>query len=221
MGIGIDITERKNAEALLKRFNEELEQKVKGRTEELNASLEEKNNLLKEKEILLREIHHRVRNTLQMALSAMDRERRKDPDERVQTALIRTENRLAVISFVFDRVYQSKDLTKAPFKTIIRSLVSRLRGIYSIDPKRIRITENVQDIELGIDLAIPLALLANELVSNAIQHAFPGDRSGEIAISACEKEGRIILVVKDTGAGCRQELFRIRRHPPALPRYTC
>ncbi len=136
-----------------------------------------------------------------MALSAMERERRKEPDERVHAALIRTENRLAAISFVFDRVYQSKDLTRAPFKTIIRSLISRLCGIYSIDPKRIRITENVQDIELGIDLAIPLALLANELISNAIQHAFPGDRSGEITISACEKERRIILVVKDTGAG--------------------
>ena len=83
-----------------------------------------------------------------MALSAMERERRRDPDERVHAALIRTENRLAAISFVFDRVYQSKDLRRVPFKTIIRSLMSRLSGIYSIDQKRIRITEHVQDIEL-------------------------------------------------------------------------
>jgi PAS domain S-box-containing protein len=163
---------------------------------------EEKLELMfKENGMLLSEIHHRVRNNLQMVLSAMERERRKEPDERVQVALIRTESRLATISFVFDRVYQSKNVTSVRFLKVIQSIISRLSELYSPDKQRITIKVLVQDVELGIDLAIPLALIANELVSNAIQHAFTGGRSGQISISACEKRDNIIFAVLDNGAG--------------------
>ena len=157
--------------------------------------------LLKENGMLLSEIHHRVRNILQIVLSAMERERRKETDERVQAALIRTENRLAAISFVFDRVYQSRNLTNVQFQEVIQTIISRLSEMNMIDPHRITINVHAQEFELGIDLAIPLALIANELVSNAIQHAFPENRSGEITISAYEKNERVIFAVQDTGAG--------------------
>ena len=190
-----DITERKNAEALLKRFSKELEQQVKARTEELNTALGEK-------EILLSEIHHRVRNTIQLAVSMMKIQIRRENDNRIREALLGTQNRLNAIASTFDMLYYSEDMSRVNFGRIIRSIVRSIQSAY--EPGELLIQSDIQiDIpELGVDLALPLALITSELVTNAFQNAFPDGRSGKVTITGSKDEqGQIILTVSDNGSG--------------------
>ncbi len=194
-----DITERKNAEALLKQFNEELEQQVKARTEELNTALGEK-------EILLREIHHRVRNTIQLAVSMMKMQIRRENDNRIREALLSTQNRLNAIASTFDMLYYSENMSRVNFGRIIRSIVGSIQSAYKTGehPLHSDIHIDIQsDIpELGVDLALPLALITSELVTNAFQNAFPDGRNGKVTITGSKDEqGQIILIVSDNGSG--------------------
>jgi len=176
-GIFRDITERKKAEKRIK------------------ASLEEK-------EVLLKEIHHRVKNNLQIISSLLDLQSRSIRDDEVLAMFRESQNRIRSMAFVHERLYQSKDLGKIDFAEYIWDLVSYLFHSYSTGRGVITLDEDVDDLSLDIDKAIPCGLIINELVSNSLKHAFPEGRDGEIRVEFhAVDDDTLTLVVEDNGIG--------------------
>jgi PAS domain S-box-containing protein len=199
LGVVRDITERKKAEALLKRFNEELELKVKVRTEELNASLNEK-------VILLREIHHRVKNNLQIIISLVNLQMRQIDDQRLKQVMAETQNRVRAMSLVHEKLYQSESLSKIDLSEYTQFLTTQLFAYYGIDSRRIRLDIDIGKIMVDINIAIPLGLIINELISNALKHAFPSGRKGTITITRLYDKEVLTLVIRDDGIGLPPDL---------------
>jgi PAS domain S-box-containing protein len=189
-----DITERKKAEDLLKHFNEELEQKVKARTEELNASLDEK-------VILLREVHHRVKNNLQILISLLNLQSRTFNDTQVIAALKESTQRIRAMSMVHEKLYSGSDLSHIDFISYLTTLAKSQVAFYQLEPGKVTLETTGENIMLDINTAIPLGLVMNELLSNSLKHAFPGDRKGTIRIDARETEGRLEISISDDGVG--------------------
>lgn len=199
LAITRDVTERKKAEALLLNFNRELEREVKLRTEELNASLQEK-------ELLLREVHHRVKNNLQIILSLINLQVRQLDDPHLRQLMGETQNRVRAMSGVLERIYLAEDVGQVRLGEYIRFLFGNLLGFYGIDSKRVNLDLHIPDIRLDIETAIPLGLILNELISNSLKHAFPNGKQGTITISAEENGDQYILRVQDSGVGIPDDL---------------
>lgn len=179
-GVARDITERKDAE------------------EQMIASL-------KEKEVLLKEIHHRVKNNLQIIQSLLNMQFRRVKDRRVLDVLRESQNRVRSMALIHERLYRSPDLSQVDFRAYIAKLVSELYTSYGADPERIRLYTNLEDVRLEIDDAIPCSLIINELVSNVLKHAFPRGKRGRLRIRlGFGPHGNVILAVKDNGVGLRR-----------------
>ena len=192
-----DITGRKLAEEQLKRFNEDLEQKVADRTKELTESLAER-------ELLLREIHHRVKNNLQIVASLFNLQSRYISDEKVLEAVRESQNRVRAMALVHERIYREEKLSSINLGDYLHYLGSQLFRFYAIKPSQVSFELDCPDIQLDIDSAIPLGLIVNELVSNALKHAFPDGRKGKVSIRCrCETTdpGVIELLIADDGIG--------------------
>ncbi|MDO8873312.1 MAG: PAS domain S-box protein [Methanoregula sp.] len=194
-----DVTEQRQAEELQRHFTEELELKVRSRTQELEASLEEKG-------ILLREVHHRVKNNLQIIISLVNLQMRKLDDPLLKQVMAETQNRVRAMSLVHEKLYQSESLSLIDFADYIRFLATRLFSFYAIDTRKVALKLELGKILLDINTAIPLGLVINELVSNSLKHAFPDDRSGTIRISSGYDNGSIRLEVGDDGIGMPPDL---------------
>ncbi len=138
---------------------------------------------LKEKEILLHEIHHRVKNNMQIISSLISMQIRTIPDESVRILLMESQSRIRSIAIVYEYLHQFKDLALIESGPFIRGLYSSLADLYSIQQSRISI--NIKDMSAGLSLmdAVPCSLIIRELMSNSIKHAFPGDMRGKICIS--------------------------------------
>ncbi|MDO9549526.1 MAG: PAS domain S-box protein [Methanoregula sp.] len=219
--VGNDITEKKLAEERLKHYNEDLEQGIRERTsqlEELTKNLkmeiderrkaeERISAQLNEKTLLLREIHHRVKNNLQIIISLLNLQSRYYiGDEVVKKVLLESQNRVKAMSFVHEKLYQTKDISQIDFNNYIQFLVMHLFSTYNINPRKIRVTNKTRNIVLDLNTAIPVGLILNELISNILQHAFPDEREGEITISAHKTDGALNISVSDNGIGLPEKL---------------
>jgi PAS domain S-box-containing protein len=189
-----DITERKRAEEQLKHFNEELEKGIADRTAKLNASLEEK-------VVLLREIHHRVKNNLQIIISLLNLQSRYIEDERTQQLIRESQNRIRAMAHVHEKLYQSEDISKINLDDYVRFLGNSLFQFYGMKGKGITFTTDIKDISLDINTAIPAGLMINELISNSLKYAFPGGRKGEISIAIKRENNSLSILFADTGVG--------------------
>jgi PAS domain S-box-containing protein len=198
LGVSRDITERKKAEERLKRFNEELEKQVIERTEALNKTLHEK-------EILLQEIHHRVKNNMQIITSLLNLQSRTIDDPVVLNMIKESQSRIRAMALVHERIYKSGDISSIDLKDYIQFVTRELFSFYGVKSQLIRFTINAPAIKVNINSAIPLGLMVNELLTNAIKHAFPENRKGEIVIDITKDKKDISLVVRDNGIGIPQE----------------
>jgi PAS domain S-box-containing protein len=169
---------------------------------ERKKSEEAQRAALREKEVLLREIHHRVKNNMQVIISLLRLQSRTIEDEERRGIFKITQDRIRSMALVHEKLYQSRDLSGIDFKSYIQNLVSHLFNSAGPGVSHIRLELDLADIELNITKAVPCGLILNELISNALKYAFPGDRPGTIRIRLAEgAAGRTLLSVVDDGAG--------------------
>ena len=214
--IAEDITQRKNAEKQLKNAYEQMENKVKERTAELsilnktlqNEIIEHKKDeekiiaSLEEKDVLLKEIHHRVKNNMQIISSMLGLQSSFSQESHLNEILKDSQNRIKSMALIHEKLYQSNNMANVDFYEYVNSLVFNLYNSYIINTERIKVNLKIEKVIFNIDTAIPLGLIINELVSNSLKHAFPGERIGLIDIIIQSKEdNHYELIIKDNGVG--------------------
>ena len=157
---------------------------------------------INEKDLLLSEIHHRVKNSLQIVISLLSLESDRIEDASVIAMLQATASRVRSMAFIHQTLYQSKDFAHVDFQEFLQSFVPMLVQSYSIFPDQIAVAIDAAEIRLPIDAAIPCGLMVNELISNALKHAFPKGRKGSIRIDfKSGGDDHVTLSVGDDGVG--------------------
>ncbi|MBW2596211.1 MAG: PAS domain S-box protein, partial [Deltaproteobacteria bacterium] len=182
-GIIRDETERKHAEEKIKRS-------------------------LREKETLLSEIHHRVKNNMQIIISLLSLQSKDIADERALSLIKNCEDRIRSMSLVHEKLYSSEDLSRIDFSDYVESMAARLFQVHRVDSRVVSFSSHIKNVSFNIETAIPLGLIANELISNALKHAFPEGRKGKIAVELTQdkKTEEYILTVTDNGVGFPEEI---------------
>jgi PAS domain S-box-containing protein len=161
---------------------------------------------LREKEVLLREIHHRVKNNLQIVSSLLNLQLRVVDDPNLRALLQDCRQRIQAMALIHEALYQADALSRVPFEMYVRRLAAQLLGAYEVAPRRIRLTIHADHPALDIDKATPCALIFHELLSNALKHGFPAGRSGTIDVGLHGTSHQLTMWVRDNGVGV----------PPAL-----
>ncbi|MDO9035216.1 MAG: PAS domain S-box protein, partial [Methanoregula sp.] len=216
---GQDITERKATDETIKRFDENLEREIAERTSgltdislslmtEIDIRLDAEKQLTKsvvEKEVLLREVHHRVKNNLQIIISLLNLQSRYITDETTRSAFKESQNRVRAMALVHEKLYQSTDLAKLDLGNYIQFLGDNLFQFLGMKGKGITLTMDIRDIFLAIDTAIPLGLMINEFISNSLKYAFPDGRTGEISLTIHRQDHTLSILFKDNGIGIPED----------------
>lgn len=159
------------------------------------------------KEILLKEIHHRVKNNLQIISGLLYLQSRYIEDRATLQVLQESRGRVQTMALIHEKLYRSKNIDSVDLRNYIGSLTHSLFDSYAISAEGISLAINIEPISLDSDLAIPCGLIINELVSNALKHAFPEGRTGEIAVEFYTTENNLFeLVVRDSGIGIAQDI---------------
>ncbi|MBN2380739.1 PAS domain S-box protein [candidate division WOR-3 bacterium] len=162
---------------------------------------------LREKEVLLREIHHRVKNNLQVISSLLSLQADYIKDSKMLGIFTESRNRVKTMALIHEKLYQSKELARIDFSDYVRDLTSSLFSTYKVNPDFIALELKIHDVSFDIDTAVPLALIVNELVSNSLEHAFPNKRKGSIRIGInTENDKTYRLKVADDGIGMPKEI---------------
>lgn len=157
---------------------------------------------LKEKEVLLKEIHHRVKNNLGIVSSLLQMQCRRTQEPVVTDILRDSQNRIASIALVHEKLYRSEDLADIDFAQYIPDLTTHLFDSYNVSYSQIKLNIQVDNASLDIETAIPCGLIINELVSNALKYAFTGNREGKIEVKFYQEfESTLTLIIKDNGIG--------------------
>jgi PAS domain S-box-containing protein len=162
------------------------------------------NRSLVEKELLLKEIHHRVKNNLQIVKSLLNVQSRYIKDDRLLKYFNESRDRIQSIALIHELLYRGEDITMINFPEYIKRLSYYLFESFGVSTEQVSLNINAIDVSLSIDIAIPCGLLINELVSNSLKHAFPNGRKGNIDISlelTGNEPGEYRLKVKDNGTG--------------------
>ena len=220
--------EREKAQKALRKAHFELEQQVLERTkalsrvnDDLRAEMGERERIetklkksLEEKEILLKEIHHRVKNNLQIISSLLNLQSRYINDEEMLDIYKESQNRVKSMAIIHEKLYQSEDLARIDFGDYVKSLVMDLFNSYGVN--NIEPDINIRDVLLDINTAIPCGLIVNELVTNSIKHGFLANRSqansqsshkrDKIAVDITKDDESYTLYVYDNGIGFPDDL---------------
>lgn len=161
---------------------------------------------LKEKEVLLREIHHRVKNNMQVISALLQLQAEKIEEDKYFRMFQETQDRIRSMALIHERLYKSQDLANVDFAGYVQNLLYNLFQSYSVDQGKVVLNINVGETSLGLDRAIPCGLIINELVSNSLKYAFPRQREGEIEVTLRPiNENEVQLVVRDNGIGLPED----------------
>ena len=161
---------------------------------------------LKEKDVLLREIHHRVKNNMQVTIGMLKLQSDYVEDKKSLDIFIEVQNRMKSMALVHEKLYESEDLANISFKGYVNDLLKTLFTSYGVDKSRISSKVNVEDALFEVDFATPCGLIITELVSNSLKHAFPMDKDGEIIVSLNSVDDGFELIVCDDGTGFPEDI---------------
>jgi len=176
MGIARDITERRHGE------------------EELKSTL-------KEKETLLHEIHHRVKNNMQVINSLLKLQANNVDDKQIKEILKDSQSRVYAMSAVHETLHGSEKLSEIDLKSYLSKITTSIFQTYSIDHRKVKLKSSVENSPISLNQAYPLGLIVNELISNSLKYAFPDERNGEISVSMNKQDKELELIIKDDGVG--------------------
>ncbi|HSB97707.1 MAG TPA: histidine kinase dimerization/phosphoacceptor domain -containing protein, partial [Spongiibacteraceae bacterium] len=159
---------------------------------------------LKEKVTLLGEVHHRVKNNLQIVHSLLDLQSSQISDPIVRDMLTNSMHRVQSMALIHQALYQSENFSEVDLSDVLTKLISNVESSYVVDSQRIKITVQAEAVALSITKAIPCGLIVNELITNALKHAFPGEASGTIKVLLELIDGaQVLLAVSDDGVGLK------------------
>lgn len=162
---------------------------------------------LREKELLLKEIHHRVKNNMQIISSLLSHQSEYTDDKRITEIFKDSQNRIASMSLIHEKLYRSKDLDKIDFADYITNLSASIFQSYDVNPGKITFNSKIDDIFLNIDYAIPCGLIINELITNSIKYAFPDEKKGNINVEFRHAGDKMYeLIVSDNGKGLTKDI---------------
>jgi two-component sensor histidine kinase len=179
---------------LWSRSQEEIVKRMKSE-ERIRASLEEKN-------VLLQEIHHRVKNNLQVISSLLSLQTNQTGNEEVAEILRDSQVRIKSIALVHESLYRSENFAQIESGDYIRRLADQIFGSFGDGARGVSMRYSIEDIGIGIIQAVPCGLILNELITNSLKHAFPGDTTGEIFVELSQSaDSKMLLVVGDNGVG--------------------
>ena len=177
VGVARDITERKRAEERVR-------------------------DSLREKEVLLKEIHHRVKNNMQVISSLLNLQSEYTKDEHISRVLRESQNRVKSMALIHEKLYQSRNLAVIDFGEYVRELSTQIFRSYGMTLNKVSLQVDVESVALGVDRAIPCGIIVNELVSNALKYAFPNGNFGRVTLGLRElPSGRVELQIGDNGVG--------------------
>jgi len=178
----------------------------------LNNLLAEKDNLLEEKEWLMKEIHHRVKNNLQIVMGLLQRQSSFVDNKVALTAIQNSEHRMHSIALIHQKLYQSDDYELVNMPGYITDMIGYLKDCFDL-AERIRFEKQIADIDFGINTVVPLGLILNEAITNAIKYAFPADEYGIIVISLQQNgNGGFLLEINDNGCGLPDDMDASKIH---------
>jgi PAS domain S-box-containing protein len=180
-GIGFDITENK--------INEE----------KINQSL-------KEKEILLKEVHHRVKNNMQVISSILNLQSSYVNDVYALNLLKDCQNRIKSMAFIHESLYQSKNFESVNFSDYVSTLAKNLVHTYSVNTQKIKLILTLDKLFLNLDTSIPCGLIINEIISNSLKYAFPNNRDGIIFVTLKVDKQKVLIQAGDNGIGISSEI---------------
>ncbi len=157
---------------------------------------------LAEKEALLRELYHRTKNNMQVIIALLDLQAEQIGDPRLNSAFTDTQNRIRSMALVHQKLYEASDLSHINLKEYISDLVALLMSSYQVWPGQVTLQSEMENVYVLIDSAVPCGLILNELVSNTLKYAFPGERQGVIRLGICrDDQNDIVLEYADNGVG--------------------
>jgi PAS domain S-box-containing protein len=181
LGVVVDITERKESEDQLLK-------------------------VIEEKEMLLTEIHHRVKNNMQIISSLLNLQSQYVEEEETLSVLKESQGRVKSMALIEEKLYQSPDMSHINFKQYVEKLVSDILQSYRANTGLIHPIIQIDNIEMNMETAIPCGLIINELVTNSIKYSFPGDREGEVRVSLKNMGEQFVLIISDNGIGLPEDL---------------
>ncbi|MBU1001843.1 MAG: response regulator [Proteobacteria bacterium] len=182
--------------------NRKLEQEIVER----QAAQEQIRTSLEEKEVLLKEIHHRVKNNLQIISSLLYLQSQQIKDPETRELFMQSRDRVRSMALVHEKLYQSDDLARIDYKSYLMTITKTMMQTYREESRKVRLDLDLEQIYLPVDSAIPCSLLVNELLTNAMKHAFKGRDSGVISINLRREGESIELKVSDNGSGFPKDL---------------
>jgi two-component sensor histidine kinase len=171
------------------------------------ATLERQTTLLHQRETMLREIHHRVKNNMQVMSSLLSLQSRVASNPETSRMLQENQNRIQSMALLHEILYQSEDLAVVDFPKYVRRMVDHLFRSYGVNYRQIRLHTELDQIGLDLDDALPSGLFISEVISNSLKHGFPEDREGEVRILLRRQSAATVsLVLSDNGVGLPSEL---------------
>ena len=214
-----DITDRKATEIIIRNYGENLEREVTERTsdlvdvnkkllKEIAIRIESEKKLSKladRREVLVREVHHRVKNNLQIIISLLNLQSRNITDDTTCSMLRESQSRVKVMALVHEKLYQSDDISKIDLDDYLKFIGDNLVNIMDMKGKGITISRDIHDLFVEIDTAVPIGLIINELILNSHKYAFPNGRTGAISIAIQRQDHTLTILFKDNGVGIPED----------------
>jgi two-component sensor histidine kinase len=174
---------------------------LQGQQQQIQEKKQALEGLLAEKERLLKEIHHRVKNNLQIVMSLLNSQAASLQDKAALSAIGESQNRVQAMALIHQKLYQTEGVARIPMKAYIEELVAYLQDTYGLS-RKVGFKLCIESIELDVNLAVPLGLIINEAITNAFKYAFPQDRSGVVHVNLLKQaDTRYELTIEDDGVG--------------------
>ena len=212
----IDTTDQREAETIANTFQERLvakDKQLEATNKALRMEIAERKSsekkirkALQEKEVLMKELHHRVKNNMQVIASLLNLQSNEAAGTVAEEQIKSAHNRIMAMALVHEKLYQSPDLINIEFEPFILNMAKNLLNIYG-KRQNIKLEMNINNTLLNVNAAITYGLIINELLTNSLRHAFPGDRKGVLSLQLTEDNGHLVLIVEDNGVGLSDDLY--------------